>query len=102
MAKTNRENSEGIISENTPIRIGLILGFVSVLTLSVWWAATITAKLDSIIAFQSSTSVTITELKAQDISIMKDIADIHMKTTVFELQIKDLQDLTDKKHQTSP
>lgn len=99
MAKSNREDT-GIISETTPIRIGFVLGFLSVLSVSIWWAASITAKLDSIIAFQSSTSVTITELKAQDMSIAKDLSDIRMKTTIFELQIKELNDLLNKNRST--
>lgn len=90
--KTNGSNNrETVIGETTPIKIGLVLLLVGALSGAIWWAATITAKLDSIISSQitttasltkldSSTSASIIELKSRDIALDKSIADI--KTSI--------------------
>lgn len=91
-----RDDEEGnkdiIIGESTPVRIGLIIGFLSVFAASIWWASSINSKLDSILAFQASTQTAISELKAQDIAITKEIAEIKLKEALYEVALKSLQE----------
>ncbi len=90
MSRNTKDNS--ILSENTPVRIGLILAFLSVFGAAIFWGASINAKLDSIISFQTTTTSAIGELKAADTAMSKEIADIKLKFAISEVAIKNLQD----------
>jgi len=93
MANKGGNNEErGIISENTPIRIGLILAFLGLFATSVWWASSITSKLDSILSFQASTVSEITELKSKDTMHDAGIGDLKLRVSLVEVEIKTLKE----------
>jgi hypothetical protein len=81
-----------IISESTPIRIGLVIGFLSIFATSIWWASSINSKLDSILSYQSLINTSIAELKASDIVFGKDLAEFKLRQALDEAAIKALQD----------
>lgn len=85
-------NEKFILSESTPIKISLIAAFLGAFGLGVWWASSISSKLDSVISFQTSTTSVITELKAQDMSLIKEIGDMKLKSAITDVTIKSLQD----------
>ncbi len=76
--------SEKIISEATPVRIGLVILFLGAFGSGVWWAASINSKLDSIITSQQSTTGTITELKTSDAAKEKEINELVLRVTMLE------------------
>lgn len=87
MTKLNESVSESkvIIGEATPIRIGLVILLFGVLVSSVWWAATITSKLDTLITYQTATSASMAELKVQ-------VDNLKLRVALNEAGIKTLQD----------
>ncbi len=85
-----------IISESTPVRIGLIAAFLGIFGASIWWASSINSKLDSILSFQSSVNTSIAELKASDLSTAKEINDIKLKQAIEEVALKDLRENSKK------
>jgi hypothetical protein len=72
----------GVIGEKTSVRIGLLLTIALLLTggfgTSVWWAATISTKLDAIIISQGIQTVTIGEVQA-------DVADLKAWRKVIDV-----------------
>ena len=72
----------GILGENTPIRIGLLLTIALLLVggfgTSIWWAATISTKLDAIIISQGVESATIAAAQA-------DVADLKAWRKVIDV-----------------
>lgn len=84
------------ISENTPVKVGLIITLLSIFGGGIWWASSITSKLDSIstnlITFQSSTSTSMSELKATDIAFTKEISDIKLKLAIEEESLRLLKE----------
>ena len=65
-------SSEKVISEATPIRVGLVILFLGVFAGGVWWAASVQSKLDSLISLQASMTVNTTTL-------IKDLTDLKTK-----------------------
>jgi hypothetical protein len=88
----DRDNGKMVIGENTPIRIGLILGFLTIFASSIWWASSINSKLDSILSFNSSVNASITELKANDALMSKELSDFRLKEALNEASLKIIQD----------
>lgn len=72
----SEDTKNNIISEATPVRIGLILAFLGAFGSAVWWGSSITNKLDTLLTFQKTTDTSIIELKAKDIALDKQITDI--------------------------
>ncbi len=72
----------GILGENTPIRIGLLLTIALLLVggfgTSIWWAATISTKLDAIIISQGVESATIAAAQADvaDLKAWRKVVDV--------------------------
>jgi len=66
--------NSGIIGEKTPIRIGLLMAIATLLVggfgTSIWWAATISTKLDAIIISQGAQTAAISTLQS-DVSDLK-------------------------------
>lgn len=91
---TNKDGNgeKNVIGESTPIRIGLVIAFLAVFATSIWWASSISSKLDSVLAFQTTTQTTFSELKAKDISLDKDISDIKLKQAIMEVSLKAVED----------
>ena len=77
-------SSKVVIGELTSIRVGLIIFMVGAIVSSVWWAATTTAKLDSIITNQAATVSSISELHAE-------YNEMKLKQVVDENDIKELK-----------
>ncbi len=78
---------EKIISEATPIRIGLVIIFLGVFGSGVWWGASITTKLDSIITNQVTTGTSISELKSTGIATAKELNDITLRVAILESRL---------------
>lgn len=76
--------SESTLSESTKVRLGLLitilLGVFGGLVGGVWWAATITAKVDTLIEFNAST-------KAQILLDSQHISDLEKATQKLEWKI---------------
>jgi hypothetical protein len=72
----------GIIGEKTPIRIGLLLTIALLLTggfgTSIWWAATISTKLDAIIISQGvqTTAIATTQTDVADLKAWRKVIDV--------------------------
>jgi hypothetical protein len=99
MNKSDNENGDRvIISESTPVRVGLVVAFLSIFATSIWWASSINSKLDSILSFQSSINSSISELKASDIVFTKDLAEFRLKLALDEASIKMLQEKASQSH----
>ena len=77
-------SSEKIISEATPVRIGLVLLFLGVFGSGIWWAASINSKLDSILTNQSATGNTIAEIKAASAVMEKDMGALTLRVAIIE------------------
>jgi len=96
MSKTTREDggepNRAIIGESTPIRVGLVISFLAIFGSAIWWASGISAKLDTLIASQTSINATITALQATDISINKDINEDKLRLSLIESDVKSLKD----------
>lgn len=82
------------ISESTPIKLGLIITIVVLLTgglggfaTCVWWASSISTKLDTVISNQTTVNGNIQELQAKDISIDREIADLKIKNALLESKL---------------
>lgn len=90
MEKDNENKT--IISEATPIRIGLVILFLGAFAGAIWWASSITSKLDTLLTTQNTTLTTFTELKSKDISLDKEISDMKLRVALDEVAIKALQD----------
>jgi len=88
------QETKTVIGENTPIKIGLIIAFLGIFGSGVWWASSITSKLDSILASQNIQTTTITELKAADMSFSKELSDIKLKLALDEVELKVIKDKT--------
>ncbi len=99
MAKDNENNN--IIGEGTPVKIGLIVLFLSVFmgafASGIWWASSINSKLDTLIASQSGAISNIEQLQSKDSSIDKEIADLKLKNALFEVSIKGIEQKMEKK-----
>ena len=98
MTKLHDENGESkvIIGESTPIKIGLVILLLGVFGSAIYWAGNINSKLDNIsatmLSFQTSSSTSISELKAKDASHDKDIGDIKLQMALSDVEIKSLKD----------
>ncbi len=88
----DEDSGKLIIGEATPVRIGFIISMLALFATGIWWAASINSKLDSILAFQTTTQNTFTELKAKDIALDKDISDIKLQNALLDVSIKALND----------
>jgi len=75
-------SNEKIISEATPIRIGLVIAFLTVFGGGIWWASSVNSKLDSIIS-------TISESKTVSIETEKDITDLKLRVSILESKSPD-------------
>lgn len=80
--------SEKIISEATPIRIGLVILFLGAFGSGVWWAASINTKLDSIITNQSTVNGTMSEMKTAQLSVAKELNDITLRVAILESRVE--------------
>lgn len=89
MANRGGGNEDSVIlSQATPIRIGLVFAFLTAFGSAIFWGASITAKLDSILSFQSAQTTTITELKSKDTLHDTDIGDLKLRISLIEVEIK--------------
>ncbi len=77
-------SSEKIISEATPVRIGLVIGFLAVFGGAIWWASSVNSKLDSIITNQATVGSAIAEQKASLASVTKDLSDLTLRVAIIE------------------
>lgn len=77
-------SNEKIISEATPVRIGLVIAFLLVFASGIWWAASINAKLDSIISNQAVVGGAISEIKSTEASTAKDLNDLTLRVAILE------------------
>lgn len=82
--------NEKIISEATPVRIGLVILFLGAFGSAIWWAASIDSKLDSILTNQSSTGNTISEMKAGETSMEKELGDLTLRVAILESKTPDV------------
>lgn len=92
-----------IISESTPVRIGLIIAFLTIFGSTIYWGSNVNAKLDSIISAQNTTassvskldattSASVAELKSADLALTKEISEMKLKYALTEVDIKNLKD----------
>ena len=88
----DEDTGKFIIGEATPVRIGLILGFLGIFATAIWWAASINSKLDTILTYQTTSSNTFAELKAKDITIEAEISEFKLKEALVEVAVKTLAD----------
>ena len=89
----NINNGRGvIIGESTPIRIGLVVAFLAIFGSSIWWAASINGKLDSILSFQNNTQITFAEIKTKGLEQDKEISDLKLQQALDEVALKTVQD----------
>jgi len=77
-------SSEKIISEATPVRIGLVILFLGVFGSFVWWASGTSSKLDSILTNQTATGSTISEMKTGAAAMQKEVADLTLRVAIIE------------------
>lgn len=89
---SENETKNSILSENTPIRIGLILMLLGLFGSGIWWASSTTAKLDSILSFQKATDTTMIELKAKDIALEKELNDSRLRFALVEVDIRTIKE----------
>lgn len=82
-------SDEKIISEATPVRIGLVILFLFSFGSGIWWAAGISTKLDSIIANQQTVGNNITEMKTSEASMEKEVADLTLRVAILESKSPD-------------
>jgi hypothetical protein len=66
------------ISENTPIRIGLIIAFLGIFGGAVWWASSISTKLDAIILSQTALQTADTKQTAEIIALQDRVKSIEL------------------------
>ena len=92
MTRNNREN-DSIISDTTPVRIGLIIGFLAVFGSGIWWCSSISSKLDTVLSTQTTANSSIADLKTKDASLDKDLSEIKLKQALMEVDIKSIKDL---------
>ena len=87
MTKLNEADSESkvIVGESTPIRIGLVIIFLSAFASAIWWASSINSKLDSILSLQATTTSKIASLETE-------LGDLKLKLALDEASIKTLQE----------
>lgn len=90
--KGSNGSNDDVLSESTPIRIGLVILFLGAFGSAVWWASSINSKLDSILSFQSSITTTVTDLKAQDVILVREISEIKLENAITKVAIKGMQD----------
>ena len=81
-------NTSNVISENTPVRVGMIIAFLGVFASAVWWGSMVTTKLDYLITFQSNTTISLVELKAKDTSLEKELSDLKLRIALTEASTK--------------
>ena len=82
-------SEQKIISEGTPVRIGLVILFLGVFGSGVWWASGISSKLDSIIANQQTFGSNITEIKGSETTTEKEVSDLTLRVAILESKIGD-------------
>jgi cytoskeletal protein RodZ len=82
MQSMNKQSKEGrkAISEATPIQIGLVLIIVGGFASWIWWAATISSKLDTVLKFQQVQDSSITSLRADLNTLTRDFK-VHEAST---------------------
>lgn len=87
MTKFNENTGESkvIIGEATPVRIGFVILLFAGLVSSIWWAATITSKLDTLITYQTTTTASIGQLKS-------DYEDLKLRVSLDEAEIKSFKE----------
>lgn len=83
--KDDEGNEKVIIGEATPIRVGLVIMFLSIFAAGIWWGATVTSKLDSIIQFQSAQTVAFSELQTK-------VEDLKVRVILNETEVKSLRE----------
>lgn len=93
MTKINEDgDTKTVIGESTPIRIGLIVAFLAVFGSGIWWASSISSKLDSIVSFQNVTQNTISEIKSKQSSQDAEMSDFKLQLALEQVTIKAIQD----------
>ena len=78
----NQETKQLILSEATPVRIGLVMTFIATLVSVVWWASAINSKLESILVNQNTFNTTVGSMQSSINQIVKDVADQRMASAL--------------------
>lgn len=99
MGNTEKAESKTILSESTSIRIGVLIGLLSVFGSSIWWASGVNEKLNQIISSGSVVTTSLVELKAADTAFSQNLSEYKLKLALFEVKLQALQD---KSNQTKP
>ncbi len=93
MTKPNEDGeTKNIIGESTPVRIGLIVAFLTVFGSGIWWASSISSKLDSLVSGQTITQTSISEIKSKQTSQDSEMSDFKLQLALQQVAIKNLQD----------
>jgi hypothetical protein len=87
MTKLNDDSGESkvVIGELTSVRIGLIIAFLGVFASAIWWASSISSKLDNLLSLQATTTTSISQLNSE-------ISDLKLKEGINESDIKGIKD----------
>jgi hypothetical protein len=92
MPKSRIDYSEkNILSEATPVRIGLVIAFLGAFAAATWWSSSITGKLDTILAAQSGIISNMTELSLADHMLERELAEFKLQISVLDTEIKALK-----------
>ncbi len=82
------EGKQGTLSEATPVRIGLIIVFLGAFGSAVWWASSVSTKLEAIISSQIVSTATISDVKTLEIANAKEIAELKLKQAITDEAIR--------------
>jgi hypothetical protein len=88
----NYPRDNNIISEYTPVRIGLVIAFLGAFGTAIYWGASVNSKLDSILSAQAVTTATTADLQTKYVALDKELSDLKLQNAIFEVSIKTLQD----------
>lgn len=69
---------ESTLSENTSIRIGLVLMFISILATGIWWAASVSTKLDVVLTNQAAVSLSVAKQSTDLLALQERVKTIEL------------------------
>ena len=79
--------SDKVISEATPVRIGLVILFLGAFGSAIWWGSSVNSKLDYIIKSQSDVSASVIEVKTAATVTSKDLSELTLRVAIIESKL---------------
>ena len=84
-------SNNNMISENTTVRVGLVLGFLITFGGAVWWASKVNTKLDDILAYQATAAVQYATLSKEESDLAVKTEALAVRVTACEVSINKIQ-----------